>query len=483
MSLKNKVIFGALWSFGERISSQAVSFIVSIILARLLAPEAFGAVALVFVFINVVNVFALGGFGNSLIQKKDADNIDFSTVFWFNLAFSSILYLLIYVSAPLISSFYRIDYLTPIIRVMGVRIIIASLDSVQRAYVSREMKFKRFFYSTLIGTILSAIIGVAFAYLGYGIWALVWQSLSGTIINALVLWFTVKWRPSLFFSFSRLKSLFSFGWKLLMSSLLSTVYVELTDLLIGKYYGSADLAFFNRGKKFPQLFVTQINSSIDAVLFPAMSKHQNDIQKLKSDVRYSIRFSTFCLFPFLFGLAAIAHDLIVLLLTEKWIDSTIYLQIACISFVTLPIGMANIQAIKALGRSDIYLKLDIIKKIVGVSMLCIFLREGVIAIAIAEALSNFIGLVPNIWPNKKLLNYTPLDILKDVAPSVLLSSVMFGFVVILGGWLDFPLFIKLGIQTLFGFLCYAGLAYIFKCQTLFEIFKTIKNLKKGESNG
>ena len=483
MSLKNKVIFGALWSFGERISSQAVSFIVSIILARLLAPEAFGAVALVLVFINIVNVFALGGFGNSLIQKKDADSIDFSTVFWFNLAFSSILYFLIYVSAPLISSFYRIEYLTPIIRVMGVRIIIASLDSVQRAYVSREMKFKKFFYSTLIGTILSAIIGVVFAYLGYGIWALVWQSLLGTLINALVLWFTVRWRPILVFSTSRLKSLFSFGWKLLVSSLLSTVYVELTDLLVGKFYGSADLAFFNRGKKFPQLFVMQINSSIDAVLFPAMSKHQNDVLKLKSDVRYSIRFSTFCLFPFLFGLAAIAHDLIVFLLTEKWLDSTIYLQIACISFVTLPIGMANIQAIKALGRSDIYLKLDIIKKIVGVTMLCVFLKEGVIAIAIAEALSNFIGLIPNVWPNKKLLNYTPFEILKDVAPSILLSSVMFGFVVMLGGWLDFPLFIKLGVQTLFGILCYLGLAYIFKCQTLFEFLKTIKNLKRGESNG
>lgn len=483
MSLKNKVVFGALWSFAERISSQAVSFIVSIILARLLAPEAFGAVALVLVFVNVVNVFALGGFGNSLIQKKDADNIDFSTVFWFNLAFSSILYLLIYVSAPLISSFYRIEYLTPIIRVMGLRIIIASLDSVQRAYVSREMKFKRFFYSTLIGTILSAIIGVALAYFGYGIWALVWQSLLGTFINALVLWFTVKWRPILVFSFSRLKSLFSFGWKLLASSLLSTVYVELTDLLVGKFYGSADLAFFNRGKKFPQLFVMQINSSIDAVLFPAMSKHQNDVLKLKFDVRYSIRFSTFCLFPFLFGLAAIAHDLIVFLLTEKWLDSTIYLQIACISFVTLPIGMANIQAIKALGRSDIYLKLDIIKKIVGVTMLCVFLKEGVVAIAIAEALSNFIGLIPNVWPNKKLLNYTPFEILKDVAPSILLSSVMFCLVVILGGWLDIPLFVKLGIQTLFGLVCYLGSAYIFKCQTLFDFFKTIKNLKKGESNG
>ena len=482
MSLKGKVIAGALWSFAERVSAQAVGFIVSIVLARLLAPEDFGAIALILVFINVVNVFALGGFGNALIQKKNADNVDFSTVFWFNLLFSTFLYIVVYVCAPLISSFYEIDYLTPVIRVMGLRIIIASLDSVQRAFVSREMKFKKFFYATLIGTFFSAAFGISLAYLNFGVWALVAQCMSTAVINTLVLWFNVKWRPTFSFSINRLKALFSFGWKLLCSSLLSTVYVELTDLLIGKFYGTKDLAFFNQGKKFPQLIVAQINSSIDAVLFPAMSKHQDDIPKLKTDVRYSIKFSSFCLFPILLGMTAVAKDLVLLLLTEKWIDSVLFLQIACLSFLTLPVGMANIQAIKAIGRSDIYLKLDIIKKIVGVSMLCIFLKKGVTAVALAEAASNFIGLIPNIYPNKKLLNYSPVEIIVDVLPSILLSLVMVVVVMTIGNCIDCFILLKLFLQTICGFVVYVGLAYVFKCNTLSDILNIIRNFKQRNNN-
>ena len=284
--------------------------------------------------------------------------------------------------------------------------------------------------------------------------------MSTAVINTLVLWFNVKWRPTFSFSINRLKALFSFGWKLLCSSLLSTVYVELTDLLIGKFYGTKDLAFFNQGKKFPQLIVAQINSSIDAVLFPAMSKHQDDIPKLKTDVRYSIKFSSFCLFPILLGMTAVAKDLVLLLLTEKWIDSVLFLQIA----------------------SDIYLKLDIIKKIVGVSMLCIFLKKGVTAVALAEAASNFIGLIPNIYPNKKLLNYSPVEIIVDVLPSILLSLVMVVVVMTIGNCIDCFILLKLFLQTICGFVVYVGLAYVFKCNTLSDILNIIRNFKQRNNN-
>ena len=359
MGLRDKVVSGVAWSFAERFSAQLVSFVVSIVLARLIAPDAFGAIAMVLVFTNVLDTFATAGFGSALIQKKDADELDFSSVFYFNISFSCVLYALLFFLSPYIANFYKLPIIEPVVQVIGIRVIMASINSVQRAYVSRQMQFKRFFYSTFIGTILSAIIGVAMANAGYGIWALVAQYLSNSVFGTVALFLIIDWRPSWAFSFTRLKSLFSFGWKILGSSLLSTFYVEFTDLIIGKMYNPASLAFYNRGKKFPQLIVSQINSSIDTVLFPAMSKHQGDSTKLKLDVRYSIKIATFLLFPLVFGMAVAAKNIILLLLTEKWIDSIVFLQISCVSFALLPISIANIQVIKAMGRSDIYLKLDV----------------------------------------------------------------------------------------------------------------------------
>jgi O-antigen/teichoic acid export membrane protein len=364
---------------------------------------------------------------------------------------------------------------------MGIRLIIASLDSVQRAYVSREMKFKKFFYSNLCGVVVSAIVGFLIAYLGGGIWALVFQSLIQSFVNAVVLWFTVRWRPTFIFSLMRLKGLFSFGWKLLCSTLIGTVYVELTDLLVGKCYGTFDLAYFNKGKNFPKLIMCQVYNSIDAVLFPAMSKHQDDPKKLKDDVRYSIRFSSFFSFPILFALAVIAKDLVVLLLTEKWLNSVIYLQIACVSFMVYPIGLANLQAIKAMGRSDIYLKLDVVKKIAGISLLCIFLKKGVLAIAIADALSYLVGLVINIYPNKKLLGYSFFEMMKDVFPSLFFSVLMSFAMIVVGLYIDFSLIIKIFLQVLLGIMVYIGTCFFFKYKVLFELFDIVKMFKDKSS--
>lgn len=482
MGLKAKVIGGMAWSFAERFLAQIVSFVVSIVLARLLVPEAYGEIAMVMVFINIANVFATAGFGNALIQKADADDTDFSTVFYFNILFSLGIYLILFVAAPFISSFYSMPQLTVVLRVLGLRIIVAAVNSVQRAYVSRNLIFKRFFFATLGGTILSALVGILLAYLGFGIWALVAQYMTNTCTDTIVLWFTVRWRPIRAFSIARLKGLFSYGWKLLGASLLSTVYVEITDLLIGRVYGSSDLAYYNRGKKFPQLFVNQINSTVDTVLFPAMSKHQKEPDKLKEDVRYSIRFASFCLFPLLFGMAAVANDLVMLLLTEKWAASVIFIQIACISYVTLPIGMANIQAIKASGRSDIYLKLDILKKLVGITMLFLFVRKGVIAIAIAEAVSNYIGLIFNVYPNKRLLGYKPIEMITDLVPNIVLSAAMFAIVYFLGYFLNVHLVIKLIIQMIVGLGFYFGCAKVFKYSIFTEVVNTLKGFIGGRHN-
>lgn len=331
------------------------------------------------------------------------------------------------------------------------------------------MLFRSFFYSTLWGTIVSAIIGVIMAYMNFGVWALVVQYMTNTITDTVVLCFTIKWKPKKVFSFQRLRVLYSYGWKLLCASLLSSAYLELTGLFIGKVYGSTDLAYYNQGKKIPQIVVSQINSSIDTVLFPAMSKHQNDLNKLREDIRYSIRFASFCLFPLLLVIVAIANDLVFLLLTEKWYPSVFFIQISCISYMTLPINIANIQVIKALGRSDIYLKLDILKKIIGFSMLLFFLRKGVIAIAIADAVSNYVGLIINAYPNIKLINYKLKDMLLDIVPNLLLSIIMLLFVHMVGCIINISIFFKLIIQVTFGICLYICLAKFLKFDILFEM--------------
>ena len=270
------VITNFFWRFLERCGAQGVTFIVSIVLARLLDPTVYGTVALVTIFTTIMQVFVDSGMGNALIQKKDADDLDFSSVFYFNMAMCSALYLIMFFAAPLIASFYRMPELTAIVRVLSFVVVISGVKNVQQAYVSRHLMFKRFFFSTLGGTIGAAVIGIAMAYLGFGVWALVAQMLFNAAVDTTILWITVKWRPKKMFSFQRLKSLFSYGWKLLASSLIDTVYNDLRQLIIGKKYSSGDLAYYNQGKKFPQLIVTNINTSIDSVLLPTMSKAQDE---------------------------------------------------------------------------------------------------------------------------------------------------------------------------------------------------------------
>lgn len=270
-NIKNKTVSGLIWRFMERCGAQGVNFVVSIILARLLAPELYGTIALITVFTAILEIFVDSGMGNALIQKKDADDVDFSSVFYFNMLMCVVLYGVMFISAPYIAKFYKDSELTPIVRVMSLVLIISGLKNVQQAYVSRTMQFKRFFFATLGGTIVAAVVGIWMAYEGYGVWALVAQNLVNKVIDTTVLWFTVKWRPKLLFSIKRLKGLVSYGWKLLASSLLDTVYNNLRQLIIGKLYSSSDLAFYNRGKQFPNFVITNINTSIDSVLFPAMS--------------------------------------------------------------------------------------------------------------------------------------------------------------------------------------------------------------------
>lgn len=467
------VITNFIWRFAERSGAQLVTFVVSIVLARLLMPEDYGTIALVTVFTTIMQVFVDSGLGTALIQKKDADDLDFSSVFYFNFVVCIILYLVMFFAAPLIASFYNTPDLTPVVRMISLTIVISGVKGVQQSYVSRNMLFKRFFYATLGGTIFSAFLGIAMAYLGFGVWAIVAQQLSNTAIDTLILWITVKWRPKLMFSWKRLKGLLGFGWKLLCSALLDTVYGNLRSLLIGKVYSSADLAYYNEGMKFPNLIVTNINTSIDSVLLPAMSKEQDNKDRVKNMTRRSIMVSCYIMAPLMIGLACCASNIVVVVLTEKWLPCVFFLQIFCITYMFYPIHTANLNAIKAMGRSDLFLKLEIWKKVIGLILLLATLFISVKAMAYSLLISTLTSMIINSWPNKKLLDYSFLEQMKDILPSILLAVGM-GVSVYLMGVLNLPTLPLLLIQVICGGLIYVAGSAIFKLEPFLYLIGIIK---------
>lgn len=475
---KSKVLSGLIWKFAERIAAQVVTFVVSVILARLLAPDDYGLITLVMIFITFANCIVTNGFGNALIQKKDSDNLDFSTVLYFQTAASVVLYIILFFTAPLIASFYGEGYelLTPVLRVMGIRIPLTSINNVQQAYVGKKMIFRKFFLSTIVGTIVSAVVGIGMAYGGYGVWALVGQYLTNTFMGTVILAFTIHWKPELRFSWERLKILFGYGWKLLVAGLIGELYNELRLLVIGKLYTNNDLAFFDKGKQIPNIIVTNINNSISNVLFPAISNAQNNPSDVKNMVRRSIKTSTYIMCPMMFGLAVVAEPLITLLLTEKWLPCVPYLQIYCIAFAFEPIQTANLQAIKAVGRSDILLILEVIKKGSGFLILLAVMWHSVDAIAYSLLATTLIASIVNTLPNKKLINYSYKELAIDLSGGIILSTIMAGAVYALGMFIKLSPLPMLIIQVAAGAAIYLLLSVIFKVEAFVYLKKTVTEL-------
>lgn len=428
MMYRDNVFSNLIWRFAERCGAQLVAFIVSVVLARMLAPEVYGVVALLTVFTSILQVFVDSGLGNALIQKKDADELDFSTVFYANIIFCSILYMLIFLCAPLIAVFYKDSSLTQMIRVLGITVIVSGVKNIQQAYISRNMMFRKFFFATLGGTIAAACVGITMAVSGYGAWALVTQQVINVAVDTAILWITVKWRPQGGFSLKRLKGLFSYGWKLLVSSLLDIGYNNIRQLIIGRMYSSEDLAFYNRGKQFPNLIVLNINSSIDSVLFPTMSSVQENRRNVKEMTRRAIKVSVYVMAPLMMGLASTADTVVSLVLTHKWLECVPYLRIFCITFMFHPIHTANLNAMKAMGRSDLFLNLEIIKKCVGLILLLSTMWFGPMAMAYSMLVSSIISQIINSWPNRKLLEYSYIEQLRDIMPCILLAVSMGGIV-------------------------------------------------------
>ena len=476
-----KVVNNFIWRFFERCGAQGVTFIVSIVLARLLDPSVYGTIALVTIFTTIMQVFVDSGMGNALIQKKDADDLDFSSVFWFNLIMCFTLYILMFLSAPLIASFYEMPELTPVVRVLSLILVISGVKNVQQAYVSRNMLFKKFFFSTLGGTVGAAVVGITLAYLGFGVWALVAQMLFNTTVDTIILWITVEWRPRKQFSFERLKGLFSYGWKLLLSALIDTIYGDIRQLIIGKVYSKEDLAFYNQGDKFPKLIVSNINSSIDSVLLPTMSKAQDDKNAVRSMTRRSIKTSTYIMMPLMAGLAVCAESLISLIMTDKWLPCVPFLRIFCFTYAFWPIHTANLNAIKAMGRSDLFLKLEVVKKIVGTIALLSTMWISPLAMAYSMLATSVLGQMINSWPNKKLMDYSYLEQVKDMLPQICLSLLM-GAIVYCVRFLGLNNIATLSIQVPLGAAIYILLSMLFHIDSFEYLITTVDHLlgrKKG----
>lgn len=464
VSIKKKVFRGLFWKFGERITAQMISLFVSIILTRLLLPSDYGAVALVMVFINIADVFVSGGMGSALIQKKKVDNVDFSSVFYVNIMLSFLIYAVLFFSAPYIAVFYDMPVLSKVLRVLGIRIPIAAINSIQQAYVSRNMLFKRFFYATLLGTLVSGFAGVFMAYRGFGVWALVMQYMINSCTDTLVLWVTVKWRPELKYSWKKAKDLISYGWKLLVSGLLDTGYNELRSLLIGRLYSPSELAFYNQGDKYPKIIVININSSIGSVLFPAISQYQDDKERVKSMTRRSIQVSSYLMWPLMFGLAVTAEPLVRLILTEKWLPCVPFLRIFCFSYGLWPVHTANLQALNAMGRSDLFLKLEVIKKILGISILMISLHMGPLAIAWSLLMTGIMATFINSAPNRKILKYSYKEQFMDLMPSFFLSFFM-ALLIYPVSFMELPDLFLILLQAVIGVVVYLSGSIITKNQS------------------
>lgn len=474
---KAKALSGLMWSFLEKFGAQCVTLVVSIVLARLLEPDVFGMIGIVTVFMAVLNVFVDSGLGNALIQKKDADAVDFSSVFFFNILMCTALYLLLFLTAPLVAKFFKLPELSPVIRVMGLTLIFSGINNVQKAFVARHLKFKRFFFATLGGTLGAAAVGIFMAVKGYGVWALVGQSLFSSLANTVILWITVKWRPVWKFSGERFKGLFFYGWKLLAASLIGTIYNNLRQLIIGKMYSAESLAFYNRGYMIPNTFVGSVSSAIDSVLLPVLASAQDDKEAVMAITRRSVRISAYVMWPIMMGIAACSEALISVLLTDKWLPSAPFIIIFCITYAFQPLESANLNAIKALGRSDIYLKLDLIRKTIGFTILVSTMWFGPLVMALSNLFFAVINQIINIYPNKKLLSYSYRQQMSDFLPSMFLAAVMFAIVYSvklfgLANWLT------LLIQVPTGVLVYFAGSKLFKFDSFDYIVNTVKSLKK-----
>lgn len=485
---RGNIFSGFIYKFFERVGVQGVSFIISMLLARILMPEEYGIVALVTVIITLLDVFITYGFGNSLVVDRESSQVDFSTCFIFSISLSVAIYICIFIFTPQLTEWlsydtvtkkykYDVALLSMVIRLMALHLPVAAVRSVQDAYVQKNMLFSKSFQATLTGTIIAGVVAVIMAYNGAGVWALVAQYLGSTLINAVALFLIVPWRPTATFSFNRLKKIYHYGWKILCVGLLDVGYSQLRSLIIAKRYSATDLAYYNKGYQFPATGMDFIESTINTVLFSALSQHNEDKAEMASITGRIVRVSTYITFPIMVGLFVVAEPLVIFLLTDKWAFASRYLQIGCLALLLRPIQVINSCIIRSSGRSGLLLFVDIVKKGIGLIVLIASIPYGVEAIAFSLVIINIISTLINIIPSDNLVNYGLFKQIKDIIPNALITILM-GFPVYLIKYLSLAPLITLVIQVFVGVTFYLCLSFVTKNESFLFLFEMLKSFRK-----
>lgn len=476
-NLKKDTTKGVFWSLIERFGTQGVQFLVMLVMARLLSPNDYGVVGLLVVFVSIAQAFVDGGFSQALIRKKDRTEIDNSTVFYFNIVVSVVIYLIFYLFAPYVSVFYNMPTLTPFMRVICLSIIINAFGVVQRALFNANIDFKAQAKASLIAIVISGAIGISLALRGFGPWALVWQQLSNLIVNTLFLWIYSEWRPLLAYSWKSFNELFSFGSKLLATSLLNAIYNNIQTIVIGKLYSAKSLGLYSRAAHFADLPSQQFTSVFMRVTFPVLCKVQDDMERLTSVYRRMLRVSAYIVFPLLIGMAAVAHPMIEVFIGKQWIECAYMLQIICFAEMWYPIHAINLDILQVSGRSDLFLKIEIYKKIVSLSLLALSAPFGIIAMCYSNLLSSLICLYINTYYSSKILGISLLSQLKDLFPTISLAIVMFAIVQIIIFFIS-NVFAQLIVGIIVGVVVYVSLSYILR----FQEFNELVSLRKKRNN-
>lgn len=476
---RKTVTSNLLWRFLERFGAYIVSFVISVVLARILDPSTYGVVALMTVVITFLDVFVTGGFANSLIYDKKASEKDFNTLFIFNIGFSIALYLALFFTAPLIANYYDKPALTWLIRVAGISLLINGIKNLQYAFVAKRLEFKKFFYATIGGTIASGAIGITLAFLGFGAWALVIQGVANHFIDSLILWFVIKWKPKIEFSFSLFKKHFSFGWKILVYKIIYNVSNSVRQLAIGKKYTDSDLAFYNRGKTYPNMIGQNITSSVNSVMYPVLAKTQDDKKRFNEILERSFKINVFVMLPICVGFFCVAETFIFLLLGEKWLPCVPYIKIFCVVVFLNSIEAIFSNGPMALGKSTASMILGILECVINIGLLVAAIPFGVMAIGYSMIASSAINCIIYFAYLKYLSDFRILKCFFGSSDTIV-SAILMGVLVYSISRISFPFYVIFILQIIVGIATYFALNKSFNNQALPYCLSLVKDMRKKQ---
>lgn len=472
-SLKSKTVKGVVWSSIERFSTQGVQFLIMIIMARLLTPKDYGLIGMLAIFLAVAQSLIDSGFSQALIRKQNRTDVDNSTVFYFNIIVSCSLYLILFITAPFVADFYNQPELTSVMRVVCLGVILNSLAVVQRALLTVRIDFKTQAKASLSAAVISGCIGIVLAYSGFGVWALVVQQLLNLSVNTLLLWIFSKWRPIAVFSWDSFHELFAFGSKMLASGLLDTLYRNIYPIVIGKLFSASSLGHYTRAQQFSEFPSSNITGIIQRVTYPVLCGIQDDMERLTNVYRKFLKLSAFVIFPFMMGLSAVAKPFINISLGSQWEFCGQLLQVICFAMMWYPIHSINLNLLQVKGRSDLFLRLEIIKKILGITVLCITAPFGLIVMCYGQIFNSIVALAINTYYTGKLINVGFIRQMKDLFPTILLSLTMFGTILLVNGLIESNMY-RLIIGIMVGIVVYVSGSYIFKFKELQTLFSLIR---------